>query len=247
MMDCVLRTLPPQAMSLLWAALPSRMAANQIIWEVGLLLQCALVFAAFRRSIARRFPAFTVLIVFYPVRAGLLFALARRMDSDSYHSLYNALTLLEFPLQALVAAELAGRLLGDSAERAWKRIWKRIPALLAFFTVVCGLTWIALSVIAERQLADRVQVFMSILMLALFVVIWRSSRSSNLTCISAGFAAFAAMQLIALAGKAQAMMRHDADRYVGWSYVPALGYLAVVIFWLVSLQRESAKGIKQPA
>ncbi|MGA7342581.1 MAG: hypothetical protein WBE72_09505 [Terracidiphilus sp.] len=215
--------------------LPSRMTANRLLWATGLALQCALVLEAFRRGVARKFPFFAGLILFYPLRAAMLFALAGRMDSGAYDSLFNALALLEFPLQALVAGELALRLLRDGG--GWVR--RRVVVLLLLFAASCGLAWLALGALPERQLADRVQVLMGLAMLALFAAALRSSRSRNLTFILGGFATFAAIQLAALAGKAHAITRHDAGAYVGWSYAPACGYLVVVVFWLVLLKRET--------
>ncbi|HEY1767916.1 MAG TPA: hypothetical protein VGG26_09685 [Terracidiphilus sp.] len=229
-----------QAASLFWVEWPSRMAANRALWAAGLVLQSALAFTVFRKGMPRRFPAFTALILFYPVRAALLFALAARMDSGTYNSVFNALALVEIPLQALAAAELTTRLaaqFGGSTRR-------RVLILLAAAAAVCGLTAIALHMIAERQLTDRIQIFMSflfigILTLALLGALRTGSRARNLVCIAAGFAAFAVFQIAALAGKAHAMSRRDGVAYVAWSYLPACGYLAVVIFWLIFLKRES--------
>jgi hypothetical protein len=68
----------------------------------------------------------------------------------------------------------------------------------------------------------------------------QAARSRNLLCIVAGFAGFAAIQLAALASKAYAIKKHHAGAYIGWSYVPAIGYLAVVVFWLIGLKRQPA-------
>lgn len=221
----------------LWLPLPSRMVVNTTIFALGLLLQCALVFAAFRKGVARRFPCFALLLLFYPLRASLLFALAGRVDTDAYNSVFSTLTLVEFPLQVLVAGELALRWITEKGGRARRRA----AELLALVAAAGGLTALALHMITEHPLADRVQVCISFQMLALFGVIGSGTRMPNLRRISAGFAAFAVIQLTALAGKARAMALHSGEAYVGWSYVPACGYLAVVIFWLVSLRREPSK------
>jgi hypothetical protein len=227
---------PLSSSTLLWVGdLLSRAMINRALWAVGLVLQCALVFAVFRRGIAGRFHGFTVLILFYPLRAALLFVLAGRIDSAAYNSLFDTLALIEIPLLVFVALELLMRLVRDAG--GWTL--RRAVLLLILFAAACGLTWAAHSIVAEKQLADRVQVLMNFVMLALFAGVWRGSRSRNLTWISAGFAVFAMVQLAALAGRAYAMSKQNAGAYAGWSYVPACGYLAVVIFWLVSLARES--------
>jgi hypothetical protein len=245
-MGRALGILPFQAASLLWMDWPSRIAANRALWAAGLVLQCGLAFTVFRRQIPRRLPGFTALLLFYPLRAAFLFALAGHIDSDTYNSYFNALALVEIPLQALVAVELTMRLMGDLGGGARRRIL----ILLAALAAVCGLTATTLHMIAERQLTDRVQIFMSflfvgILALALFAALRTGSRSRNLVCISVGFAAFAVFQIAALAGKAHAMTMRNSGAYVAWSYLPACGYLAVVIFWLIALKRESRQNVRR--
>jgi hypothetical protein len=83
-----------------------------------------------------------------------------------------------------------------------------------------------------------VQVFVWFLMIAPFFVALKYARSVNPVRIAAGFAAFSLIQLAASFGRAHAFIKHDADWYLGWSYAPGVGYLAVVIFWLISLRQE---------
>ena len=75
-------------------------------------------------------------------------------------------------------------------------------------------------------------------MIAPFAVALKYARSVNPTRIAAGFAAFSLIQLAASFGRAHAFLKHDAGWYLGWSYAPGVGYLAVVIFWLISLRTE---------
>jgi hypothetical protein len=214
----------------------SRAAINNSILATGILLQAGLVFVAFRRGIASRFPVFTALLIFYPLRAGLLFALGGYIDPDNYDSLFNALGVVEILLQAAVAIELLLRLMRELG--GWTVRRAVVASLCA--AAACGLTWAVLSRVAEKELEDRVQVLAWFVMLALFVAIVKSSRWRNLRCIAAGFAGFSVIQLAALAGRNYAMMRHQNAAYVGWSYVPACGYLLVVLFWMVGLRRESS-------
>lgn len=210
------------------------MVVNATVFAVGLVLQCALVFAVFWKGIARRFPCFALLMLFYPLRASLLFALVGRVDTVAYDSAFNILALVEFPLQALIAAEIVLHWIAGAG--GWSS--RRVAELVLLIAVVGGLMALTLSAVAERQLADRVQICISFLMLALFAAVGISVRQHPLLQISAGFAAFAVIQLATLAGKARAMALHSGEAYVAWSYVPACGYLGVVIFWLLSLRRE---------
>jgi hypothetical protein len=179
---------------------------------------------------------------FYPLRAALLLALNGRVDADAYALNYRVLAIAEMALEAWVAAEILLRLVGKAG--GWNL--RRGVAVLALVGIAFGLAWIALNAIPEKELVDRAQIFMGVLMLGFFAVAWRLGRNKhagagleNLTRIAAGFAAFAALQWAAMAGRAHAMAQHAFAAYVGWSYVPVCGYLAVVGFWLAALMREA--------
>jgi hypothetical protein len=224
-----------------WVTMPSRLAVNRALWATGLLLQCALAVAVFRRGIARRFPCFAALICFYPLRAGSLFLLASRVDADVYDPLFSALAFIEILLQAAVAIELMWRIRqGMGTERRTSTLvgWLGLLILLG---VAAGLTWLVLKFTPVRAPVDRVQVFVWFSMIALFGVALKYARSANPVRIPAGFAAFSLIQLAASFGRANAYLKHDASWYLGWSYTPAVGYLAVVIFWLTFLRKEQRR------
>lgn len=216
---------------------PSHSTINTAIWTLALVLQFALVFATFRKGIARKFPGFASLIIFYPVRAALLFALYGHIETGLYSSMYNTLWAAEILLQAFVAAELMLWLIRGI--EWWPGHWSFF--LLTILCASCGLTWITLSTLPAGMRADRIQVFAWFVMLALFGAIMKGSRTSNLTRISAGFAIFSLIQLLTLAGRTYAFINRNEGGYVAWSYVPAGGYLAVVMFWLIVLQDESKR------
>jgi hypothetical protein len=221
-----------------WIWPPSRLTINRTLWATGLALQCALAVAVFRRGIARRFPCFAALICFYPLRAGLLFVLAGGVDADVYNPLFSALAFIEILLQAAIAVELIWRIsqeMGAGPRSSTQRQW---VALLIFLGLAGGLTWLVLRFTPARAPVDRVQVFVWFLMIAPFAVALKYARSANPMRIAAGFAAFSLIQLAALFGRAHAFLKHDAGWYLGWSYAPGVGYLAVVIFWLISLRQE---------
>jgi hypothetical protein len=202
--------------------LPSRPVMNRAIWSVGLVLQAALVWVVFRRGVARRFPGFTALIVLYPLRAALLFALG----------------MLELALQAWVVVEIVLRL----ARAAGGWTGRRSIALLGLVAIALSLTVVTFHLLPAEQSADRVQIMAGFLMIGLFAAALKMAVSRNLVLIPAGFAAFAAMQLASLAGCGYAGIHHNADAFVAWSYVPACGYLGVVAFWLAALRREAVAG-----
>jgi hypothetical protein len=215
----------------------SREVINNVIFGAAILLEAELIFVTFRRGIARSFPGFTVLMIFYPLRAGLLFALTGRIDADALDPLVNALGLAEMLLQAWVLVEIVRRLIGEMG--GWTR--RRSMVLLLLLGAACGLAWAVLHALSRGGFTDRVQIYVAFLMLALFVLALKAARWRNLLCIVAGFAGFAAIQLVSLASKAYAIKKHHLGAYIGWSYVPAIGYLAVVVFWLIGLKRQAAE------
>jgi len=212
----------------------AQLALNRAIWAMGIALECILVFTLFFRRIARRFPFFTALMVFYPLRAAWLSAARGRMDGGLYDSIYNVLSFMEFLLQVFLAVEIGHRLIREGgAWTGWRRL---VPVSIP--VAAGGLAWIVAGAVAGKAPADRVEIFIWFLMIGLFAAAVKSSRTPNPIRIAGGFAAFSLLQLAALAGRVHAYLGRDAGQYLAWSYVPAIGYLAVVVFWLIALRRE---------
>jgi hypothetical protein len=210
-------------------------ATNTSILIFGFVLQCVLVFVVFRRGVARRFPIFASLLVFQPARAALLFGLSGHIDKGLASSLYEVSSFLDVALQLMVVAELALHLIRDMG--GWTRF--RVLLCLALAGAATVFTWITLMLVPNRIFNDRLQLFAWFVLLALFGAVLKGSRSANLTRISAGFAVFSLMQFSTLAGRTAAFLHRDAGQYVAWFYLPAVGYLAIVVFWLIALQNES--------
>jgi len=209
---------------------------NVLIWGVGLALQCGLVVVVFGRGIARCFPAFTVLITFYPLRAALLFALVAHLESGTYESLYSALALLALLLQAAVDVEITLRLMRELGGWSLRRGF----LLLGLLSIASVFTWLMLSRLPSRAPipTDRTETLASFVMLSLFAWVLAVSHSKLLRRIVAGFALFAAIQLLSQAARAEAALQHNDRAYAGWSYTLAGTYLIVVAMWLVTLRAE---------
>ncbi len=84
---------------------------NTIVWTFSLALQALLVVAVFGRRIARRLPCFTILILFYPLRSALLFAVIGHIPAGDYGALYSTLSLVDILLQIGFAVEIGFRLI----------------------------------------------------------------------------------------------------------------------------------------
>lgn len=215
----------------------SPLATNTTIWTFGFVLQCVLVYAVFRRGIARRFPAFASLLVFYPVRAALLFGLSGQISSGGASLLYEVFSFADDALQLMVAVEVTLHMIRDIGG------WTRYRALLCLLLLSAAsvFTWITLVLLPNRISSDRLQLFAWFVLVALFGAVLKSARSPNLTRISAGFSVFSLVQFSALAGRTIAFLNRNAGQYAAWSYVPAVGYLGIVIFWLITLRKESKR------
>jgi hypothetical protein len=216
---------------------PSRLATNTTFWTIAFVLQCVLVYVVFRRGVARRFPFFASLLVFHPFRAALLFGLSGHFRNSLAGSLNGVLSFTDVVLQLMVAVELALRLVRGMGG------WTRFRALLCLLLLGAAsvFTWITHLLVPNRVSIDHLQLFAWFVLLALFGAVWKDSRSPNLTRISAGLSVFSLMQFSALAGRTVAFLHRNAGQYVAWSYVPAVGYLAIVIFWLITLRKESER------
>lgn len=210
-------------------------AANLALWIVALALEAALAVAVFARGIARAWPGFSALLVFYPLRASLLYLLSHRLDPAAFASSSAALSILALLLEAWVALELLLRLMRAGGAGAGRRIVVPAAIAAAAFTAAS----ITLALIPARLVVDRAQVVSSWFFLALFAAACtRVAPIGNLTRIAAGLAAFSSFQLIALAGRAHAFLERSARSYLAWSYLPAAAWIAVVGAWLFLLLRR---------
>lgn len=216
------------------AAYIAHIAINDVVWAVGVALECILAGVVFSRRIAGRFPAFAALMIFYPLRAMSLFACQGRIDSSVYDSLYSVLSLVEFALEILVAGEI-----GIHWARGADGQRRRYGLLVAIAGVALALAWSVAEVASGKMAVDRLEIFVWFLMAGLFAAVMRGTERANLVRIAAGFAGFSVLQLVALGGRLHAGAGRSPREYLAWSYVPAAGYIGVVIFWLVTLRREA--------
>jgi hypothetical protein len=185
-----------------------------------------------------------VLIVFYPLRAILLFVLSGHAAADTSAGWSDLLSIAEILLELWLVVELAFRLTRERGART--RTWSGAAIIVA---ALAG-AWVTLTAAPGRVPVDRTQVFFWWAMLALGVSAVflppPHKRSTNLVQLCGGFAIFSLCQLMALAGRAHAFAERSRQEYVGWSYVPAAAYIIVVMYWLVFLGKEPARERKSP-
>lgn len=214
----------------------SQLVLNNALWTLSLVLQLTLVAAIVSRNIARRLPAFTALLTFYPLRAACLFLLYGHIAPDIYASLNASLSLLDLVLQAAVAVELTIRLIQELG--GWT-LPRALIALLALIASSIATTLVLAQLPAHTPLpVDRAQTFLYFLLLALFLWSVLTSHSNLLRPVALGLALYASISLAAQAGRTVAAIHRDASAYARWSYTSATGYLLVVALWLLTLKLQ---------
>ena len=207
---------------------------NNSLWTLSLILQIALVVSLFARQIARRVPCFTALLIFYPLRAALLFGLFSYLTPPNYATLYSTLSYIDLVLQAIVAIEIAHHLIRELGGITLLR-----ATLVFLLLALCsGATALVLAQLPTHAPIhpDRVQTFLSFLMLALFVWTIATSRSTILRPITLGLALYASVSLFAQTGRITAALHRDPEAYARWSYISATTYLIVVCIWFLTLK-----------
>ncbi len=219
-------------------------AINNSLWTLSLILQIALVASLFVRHIARRVPCFTALLTFYPLRAALLFILFGHLTPADYATFYATLSYIDLLLQAIVAIEIAHHLIRELGGITLLR-----ATLLFLLVALCsGATALVLAQLPIHAPIppDRVQTFLSFVMLALFVWTIAASRSTILRPITLGLGLYASVSLFAQTGRITAALHRDVDAYARWSYISVATYLIVVCLWFLTLKSPSPDPTPHP-
>ena len=211
----------------------TRNAINDSLWSVSLVLQIGLLALVFLRDLAGRLPSFTVLLVFYPLRAAALFFLSGHMAADDYTAMYRGLAVLGLLLPIIVAAEISLRLWSGLGRAQWGLLLVPVVAWL-------GAMWLwSILPIKGPLRPDRVEMFGSLLMILLFGFALKARTTGILRKVIGGLATFGIVDLMATAGKGFAAAHRDADTFAGWSYASSGVYLLVVLFWMVALRPDA--------
>ena len=203
----------------------TRAGINDVLWWTSLTLECALLALVFLRGIPRRMPWFTLLLLIYPLRSVALAVLSERMEPPAYHNLYDALSLLGMLAQLAVAAEIGCKL--RPLRWGWSGVVVTVLGALAGTVAM----WAALPVRSPVP-PDRLEIFWSWTMVMLWGWAVTAQAPRLVRLIADGLAAYAAVDLMAMAGKAVAALHRDAQGFAGWSYASTATYLVVIVAWL---------------
>jgi hypothetical protein len=202
---------------------------NNWIWAIGLVLQCALLGALVKRSVARRFPFFTSLIGLYILRSVFLFTAFGHLSAAAYTLSNTTLSLTDVALQVLVAWEL---FTGGHGSLLY-----RLAVFFALVAISAVATWGISSMVPAnpRSPIDRGVLFPCVLMLMVAAVTvfrsWGSYASARLRVLE-GFAVLAAAGIVSQIGRTLAALDREPRLYMRWSYTEAIAYLAVLLWWL---------------
>lgn len=211
---------------------------NLCLWGAGLGLQVILVVVLFLRGVARRFPIFTFLVIFYVLRSVALFALFDYLARSTYSQLYDFLSLADLCLQILLAGEIALRILRQSSGWTVSRMAKMAFLAALALGVAGGVA--ALIPTPGSVPVDRGAAFVAVLMvlLLLWAVLARIAGAPRR--IAEGFAVYGIVSVLAGIARSYAALHRNAGAYAASSYAQAGIYMAVVVYWLFTLKTEPA-------
>lgn len=215
---------------------------NTILWIFGLALQTLLVAAVFGRHIANRVPWFTTLILFYPLRSAALFLLAEHVAPATYASISSDLISVDLLLQFAVAFEIAVRALRypvTANRRTPVTVRRGLTLLLPILAATLSILLLLAVLPAHAPIpVDRVQLFLSLLLLALLPWTLATSRSPLLRRISLGLALYSSVSVLSLTAHLRAAIQQNAAAYAFWSYAATTAYLLVVLLWILTLRPD---------
>jgi hypothetical protein len=212
---------------------------NLFVWAAGLVLQLVLSVALFLRGTARRFPVFATLIVFYIARSVLSFVLLGSVAGDIYAQLYNMFSWTDPLLQILLTVEIGLAILRQSG--GWDSVSPRraaIASVLVFIAcaVALGVAWLLPP--SGRIPVDRGAAFAAVLMLFLLAgTIWTRASGTPRRIVE-GFAIVATAGLFIGLERSYAALYRNAAAYTAGSYAQTGIYLAVVVYWLLTLRAQ---------
>lgn len=213
---------------------------NVCLWAAGLALQLLLVAALFARGVAKRFPVFTTLILFYVARSVFLFTLFGHVAQSTYSGLYDLLSWIDLSLQILLAVEIGASILRHSGgQGSSSRRTTAIGTILVFTALMIAGVVAALLPSPGRIPVDRGAAFAAVLML--FLMTWAVAirLPGPSRRIVEGFAVYGASAVAIGLERSYAALYRNAAAYTAGSYSQACVYIIVVAYWLFTLKLQA--------
>ena len=220
----------------------TRVAINNAIWTVSLLLQGSLIALLFVRRVAWRIPSFTLLLIFYVLRSLALYFFSSHLAPSAYVATYNVLAIADLFFQLAVAIELELRLFPLPSGGLPSQTLRRLALLLTLPVLAFGATLLlSASVPANAPIpADRLQMFDAIFLVAIGVFAIARTSSRYLQRVINGLAIYGVVAVACSIGRTLAAVHRDAKSYIFWSYTVSIVWLLVVLFWIFVLKPDPA-------
>jgi hypothetical protein len=212
---------------------------NLCLWAAGLALQLVLAGVLFARGVARRFPVFALLVLFYILRSVALFSLFGWMARSEYGQLYDLLSFADLCLQVLLAGEISRAILKNTGGWTWRRMVKLIPLTVLALAIAGSVA--ALLPTPGRVPVDRGAAFTAVLML--LVLLWAAfARVKGAPRrIVEGFALYGVAGIAIGLERSYAALYRNGAAFAAGSYAQAGIYLAVIVYWLFMLRMTDAR------
>lgn len=225
-----------------------------LLWAAGFVGHLAILMVLLIRRRARKFPAFTSLIVLNVLRTVALFFISREATRAVYFYVFWSLALADVALQFLVVYELASQIfrpLGHWASDVRGRLGLWFAGSLGFALL---LTWIPApaSSFWMQVIFLKGSFFSAALMSELFVGMIALSSvsglnwSSHVAKIAQGFAVYSVATLIFETANTSLGLRGDGRVYNALSLIRMILYLGCLAYWIASLCQDAPSGQNMP-
>jgi hypothetical protein len=223
---------------------------NDLLLFVTFIASVTLLAVMYQRGLIRRLLLFSVLLMFYVLRAAVLIIGVKIFDRGTYLQVASFASLVDLGLQLALAYTLARRLkpLRRSAQKAAApRPWNSPWFLFASGLLVAGALTFAVALVSSLPgrspvPLDRGVIFGGFVFLFLLVAFERSENTAERRLLS-GFCIVSAANILSQCGRSLAAGQHDARLFLAWAYGNTVVWVAVLVFWILRLQ-ASPSGIE---
>ncbi len=208
---------------------------SNALLAAGFGLQVVLMLLLYKLRRLREMWTFGALILFYAIRAAVLFELLHHVSRESYRELFSGLSWMDLGLQIMLAVELT-----LVASRTMKRSW------LVVLPIFTGMILLALAIAAGTAVvlptrspvpADRGTIFTGVLFVELLAWLLSVEVRGWPRSVSMGMAVVGLAGTVTECAKSVTAAHRDSHAFVVWAYGNASMYVAVLAYWSVQCVR----------
>lgn len=227
---------------------------DQLLWAAGFGLHLVLLAILILRRRYRQFPLFTALIAANVLRTVVLFFLRARLSALTYFYVFWSLGVVDTLLQFAVVYEIAMQVFRPVG--AWAR---DVRGPLIVIGAVCvalagGLAWLASppTRFPVQGIVLKGTFFVAVILTELFLGIivlsvraglpWRTHAAR----IGQGLGLYSLFDIVLEAVHNYYGVPADAGLYTALSHLRMAIYLACVLFWIVTIEREEPAPLRLP-